>query len=771
MSLPGSPRCHGTRACACLFALSVLLVPEISANVGESSAKPGLIESIIVGTESVVVSQPVQLPRGTRMITFLLGEFADDSSGLMHVKLDGVDLDWVPARAAQAFAYHALPPGEYVFRVCSLSAAEDCGAEASVAISVPYRVWETLLFRILILLGFIAAAVGTAFWYTLEQRRTISALREDLEQRGADLEIARKENLEILAEKRLVEHQSARILNIAKITKRRFNDIIHEFRTPLALMIDPLTAATDGTYEDLDPQLRRRLVKAKDNTERLSVLIDQLLDLAKLESHKMQLRAREDDIVAFLRYLTQVLSSEAERCHLTLLFQSQLESLQAYFDASLLEKIVLNLVSNAIKATDTGGKILVELRCNLRNTHLEISIRDTGRGMEPEYLPQIFDRFYRAEGSDAPYPGGVGIGLALVRELTQLHRGEVRAESSVGFGTTFTIVLPLGRDHLRDDEVDTSDATAESPWQGASRRLVLMLPPRMENGPVIAPVPTNGDLPSVLVVEDNPDMRELLVRRLQKTFRVSEAPNGVKAFESVRQSRPDAVLTDLVMADMDGISFCRLLKTDERFHDIPVVVLTARANLESRMDGLHAGADAYLTKPCSPDELITTIRNLIRSREVMRKHYSEEVVLQPTNVVVPSADALFLKRVHEVVEEHIADEQFSVEAMARRLSVSRSQLKRKLRVLTGEAPVAFLRSRRLERAASLLRQRAGNVNEIAYQVGFQNMSYFTKCFRERFGKTPSTFAASFPKPSEQSSGEAEGVGSSGDGVSGEPVGT
>jgi DNA-binding response OmpR family regulator/nitrogen-specific signal transduction histidine kinase len=533
-----------------------------------------------------------------------------------------------------------------------------------------------------------------------------------------------------------VEEQATHLLQLDHLKSRFFADISHEFRTPLTLVIDPLENALQGDYGTLDDAFQQRLRVALRNARLVLRLINQVLDLARLEAASMELHAAEHDLVPLVRGIVQVFQSEAERLQVMLLFTPSQPSLPLYVDREKLEKIMFNLISNALKATPAGGKILVSVRQSGEADHpegfAEIGVRDTGLGIPEESLPHIFNRFYRVDTPSTRHQTGTGIGLSLARELVELHRGRIEVESVPGFGSVFSVALPMGTGHLSAHQFDERKAP-ELPARPADY-------PKEDPEASPAPEAAPPDTPLVLVVEDNADVREMIRGHLSPSYRVAEAGDGLEALEKARVIRPALIISDVIMPGMEGIAFCRLLKQDRSLQDIPVILLTARASKESRMEGLEVGADDYITKPFDKRELLTRVENLIRSRRALRKQFSQELVLQPRGIVVPSEDAVLLERIGLAIEQHLEDPHFTVGALAAAVGMSVPGLKRKMRAIVNEPPVEYIRNFRLERAAQLLKQRTGNVGEVAFAVGFQNLSYFSKCFRDRFGSTPSQYA-------------------------------
>jgi len=400
-----------------------------------------------------------------------------------------------------------------------------------------------------------------------------------------------------------------------------------------------------------------------------------------------------------------------------------------------MEKIVSNLLSNAFKFTPEGGAIDVSVKrgnpnCKFAEGFAEISVADSGVGVGPEHLDKIFDRFFQADNSMTREFDGSGIGLALTKELIELHHGTISVASTSGKGSLFTVHLPLGISHLKPEEIEHHEV----------KHLVNQL-----NGIVSADIPepslenNHGVLPRILVVEDNADLRHYLNENLKHQFCLLESPDGEHGISKAIDEVPDLIISDLMMPKANGLQLCQQLKEDERTSHIPIILLTAKVDIETKLQGYRHGADDYIPKPFQLDELCVRIENLLANRKRIQEKFARHLSLSPNAVPVTSMDERFLKRAMEVVEEFISDSTFGVEPFANEIGVSHTQLYRKLHAITGFNPNEFIRHMRLLRATDLMRKKAGNVAEISYLVGFNNLSYFSKVFKEKFGVTPIEF--------------------------------
>lgn len=704
-------------------------------------------------------------PLGRRDIEFRYRVVGLPPGDSLHFafRMEGMEDEWSEVRSRANAIYIGMEPGEFTFQVRAYRPDGRWESAAELPVVIRRHVYEETWFVALAALSLLALLGGGYGWQQWRARRREETLARLVDERTralqgektrteAALEAAERDRETAQQALETVEEQSIQLLRVDHMKSRLFANISHEFRTPLTLILDPLDRALAGDFGPLDGPARRSLGVASESAHRLLHLINQLLDLAKLEAGSMELRARELDLVPFARRATETFSSEAERRGVALQFQTSEPRLLAYVDREKVENVVYNLVTNALKATGPGGKVVVSVQTDEGGQHAEVVVRDTGGGIGADELPHIFDRFYQAE--TGRLRGGTGIGLSLVREMVELHHGDVRVESVSGFGSTFTVRLPLGRAHLGDHEVEdgppaeaavrsaTPEPTAAAPPEAAASGAVPDSVAAVPEGEEVAP---DGRRPLVLVVEDNPEIRGLIVGHLRPHYRVVEAEEGAAALRLAREHRPALVVSDVLMPGVDGLALCRRIKADDRLGDTPVILLTARASSDDRLEALGTGADDFLTKPFSAAELLARAENLVRSRSALRDRYSEEVVLPTTGRAVPSADAAFLEGVYAAVDAHLPEEGFTVGELAAEVGLSESTLKRRLRPLVGMPPVEFIRQRRLERGAALLLGRAGTVGEVAAQVGFGSPSYFARCFRERYGVAPSGYAEPSPE--------------------------
>jgi signal transduction histidine kinase/DNA-binding response OmpR family regulator len=516
---------------------------------------------------------------------------------------------------------------------------------------------------------------------------------------------------------------------------RLFANISHEFRTPLTLIQGPIEQLLAGELRGNEKEQYHLIHK---NCLRLLQLVSQLLDLSKVESGQMKLHVQEVDLVAFARETAAAFEPAVKRQGMNLTLHFPAQPLIGWFDRDCVEKIMTNLLSNAIKFTPDGGT--VSLTVKGIPSGVEITVSDTGVGIAKDQLSRVFDRFYQVDDSRTREHEGTGIGLALTKELVELHMGLIVVESEPGRGSSFTVRLPLGKAKFTGEEGTDIRGWADTSGrpEGADVRTTTDIGAVVPSE-VLDDDTTDVSSPSVLIVEDNADMRSFLKTTLDHRYSIHEAIDGAEGFERALEIVPDMVVSDVMMPKMDGFLLCEKLKTDERTSHIPVILLTAKASRDSRIEGLETGADDYITKPFDAKELQIRIQNLIEQRRHLRKKFRISGLIGVKEHSTTSADERFLERARTILEAHISDQGFTTEIFAGEMYLSRMQFHRKIRALTDLSPWQFVRKVRLHRAADLLRSRAGNISEIASGIGYDSPSKFAEAFRREFGQTPSEF--------------------------------
>lgn len=661
-------------------------------------------------------------------ITYTALTFVEPGNVRFRYRLDPYDRDWVDAGSRRTAFYTRVPPGHYTFKVVASQGGDRwTPAEATVQLSVAPLFRETASAKLLLALAIALLGVLAYQWRVRSLRQRAVELTGLIEIRTAELH----RNEQQLAA------QNVKLAQLNQLRSRLFANLSHEFRTPLTLILGPLKSLLDGRFGALSGEAREQGDLMLRNTQRLLRLINQILDLTRLQAGSVTAHMQPVELVGFVRSVTQAFTPLAERSRIALVFRSGLPSLTLRVDPEQIEKVLLNLLSNAVKFTGNGG--IIDVSVGQDGGHASIVVRDSGVGIAEADLPHIFDRFYQADSANTRRYEGTGIGLALVKELVELHGGEIGATSTPGQGTTFTVRLPL--------TVAGSDNTVVAPSSTPSAELSELYV--LENTmPGNLSRDASGGTPedesamdrtTVLLVDDNPDVRAYVRSVLAPQFHILEAADGKAGLDLAREALPDLIVADVMMPELDGLELGRALKSDSMTDAIPVVLLTARAESADQVAGLEAGADAYLVKPFDPAVLTACVANLLNQRRRLRERFRLGEEVRPASA--PKAASGLDLKLRPLVEAHLVDSKFGPEVLAELASLSYHQLYRSLRDELGTTPSRYIRTVRAECAATLLKQGAGSVTEIAYAVGFESLSYFRRAFRERFEATPSDFLA------------------------------
>jgi len=629
-------------------------------------------------------------------------------------KLKPINDQWINLGTQRNVTFTELGPGNYELVVRGSNNDEiwnNEGASLLITITPPFwqTTWAYLFYGALILLLFYMLRR-----YELNRMKLKSRLKQEY-------------------------FETQKLKELDEMKSGFFANISHEFRTPLTLIIGP---SEQLVAEENNKSKKEKLETIRKNASRLLRLINQILELSKLEKNRYKISFSEGNIVEFLKMIVTSFNVIAEVRKIQLKLISEQENIPLYFNNDTIEKIFYNLLSNAFKFTPPGGTIEVSVSEINQGDKKDcrISVKDSGIGIPENELNKVFTKFYQLNTTAGYSDQGSGIGLALVKELVELHYGEVKVESKLNEGTTFIVTLPLGREHLKDEEIDIS---INSPLQislNPSDQLIneeIKTVLSDENGLQHFSEDQDNESLIVLVIEDNADIRKHITEQLIQNYKIIEADNGIDGFKKAVEVVPDIIISDVMMPEMNGYILCEKLKTDIRTSHIPVILLTAKAGEEDKMEGLETGADDYLTKPFSSRELSVRVKNLIEIRQKLRMKFSGTLVIKPKEITSKSIDKIFIEKVLNVIEKNISNENFSVIDLSKEMNISHSQLHRKLKALINQSANQLIRSVRMERALKLLKSNAGTVAEIGYQVGFNDPSYFTKIFSGHFGYLPS----------------------------------
>lgn len=632
-------------------------------------------------------------------------DFAAPKKNKYAYKLEGLNENWINTDNSRSATFTNLPPGKYTLKVKG-SNNDGIWNQKGIAISIqvlPHWTatwWAYILYSILIL-------VLLNYFRIYEKKRI--KIKNDLK----------------------LEHQEFDTLKVLDQMKSRFfTNISHEFRTPLTLI--------NGYTENLmnvfpSNTANKQLLAIDQNAKTLLKLINELLDISKLESGEMVLKYTQQNIVFYLKNIFYSVESFSDLKNISLNFISDDEEIQMAFDTEKMNTIILNLISNALKFTPENGKITFTIQRQNEN-QITICICDNGIGIATEYLPHIFNRFYQADNSDTRMYEGSGIGLALAKELIELHKGTISAHRNEELtgenGTTFRIKLPIG---------EISNTNLVQPEQSNQPELQSKIPIDFILKDAIELPDFDNSKKIVVLVDDNLIIRTFIKAILKTNYKIVEAADGLEGIELAKTIIPDIIITDVMMPKLDGISMVQQLRNDDKTSHIPIIMLSGKAALEDKLTGLEAGIESYLTKPFSVKELQLIIHNLIHKRELLRSKYQNKFVVSTDEIPLESVDQQFLEKVILHIKTNIENTNYSVEQLGEHMHMSSSQLHRKLHALLNQAPGQLIRNIRLQRAADLIKQNAGSLAEICYLTGFNDQTYFSRAFKNQFGCSPSTY--------------------------------
>ena len=656
-------------------------------------------------------------------------DFTNPSKNQYAYKMEGFNNDWINIGNERTIGFTNLDPGKYVFRVkgsINHGAWNKKGASLNIIILPPW--WKTN-WAYFAYLFVIISIIFSLRRYDLKRQR----LKHELE----------------------VEHlYTEKLREVDRLKSRFFANISHEFRTPLTLLLGPISRLLGKISDREDVKDLQVMHK---NAKRLQKLINELLDLSQIEEGKLKLHVQETDIVHFINRIVQTFESQAEIKNIKLKLKTELIAQPVFMDTAKMENVFYNLLSNAFKFTPQGGVIEVTISLpgiskigvtkqsqdeiattairqsrddNNSKDCIQITVSNTGSVIPSEKINHIFDRFYQVDDSFTREYEGSGIGLALTNELIKLHHGAIEVESNSESGTIFTITLPLGKQHFAVDEINKETIIAENDT---------------EMNIIQVPVDIDEEYDAehskkLLIVEDNEDMRGYIKSCFKSDYFIIEAQDGFSGFDKSVNELPDLIISDVMMPKMDGFQLCEKIKSDERTSHIPVILLTARAEMKDKINGLDTGADDYVVKPFEVMELQARVRNLILQRQKLQQQFKKNEEYLTNELALTSQDEKFLNKAIKIIENKMSDTSFDVETFVNEIGISRAHLYHKFKTITGQSVKDFVRTIRLKRSLQMLKNNTGNISEIAYEVGFSNPAYFSKCFREQFGYSPSQYS-------------------------------
>jgi len=644
-------------------------------------------------------------------ILFSATHFQHPRENRVEYQLEGYNERWIELPASRGrLNFSNLPPETYTLKVRAANSDNVWTSEIKqlgVVITPPW--WETLLARILFALLLISALTGLILLLLHRQRL----------QHNLKMEIIEKQNIKELNETKL----------------RFFTNISHELRTPLSLTLAPVEELL-SKKENLSPQATRLLSMASRNSKILLRLINQIIDFRKANAGKLTLSASESDLGRFLLDLKENFESYRKDKRINLHLDIPDEPFLLWFDHKRMEQIIYNLLSNAYKYTCVNGNVSISLH-KARTDSIpdennrewaELTFFNDGAVIPADQLERIFERFHKLD-NDSP---GSGIGLSLVKSLVELHHGSVKASSESESGVSFSVFLPLGENHLSNEEKQDNIVKVENEVSHSQAAL--------EPVPSFIPEGEGDKELSLLVVEDNSELRSFFRTHFEKDYNFYEAPDGEKGMELAERYVPDLIICDIMMPGMNGFKVCENIKESIQTSHIPVILLTAKSSEEHKIVGYSSGADAYVVKPFEIKVLDSQIKQLIKNREKLRESYHQQnYSVESRGGEGPSTEDRFLVKTREIIEENLLDPDFNVNQLSQKLFISSTQLYRKVKALTGHSSVEFIRIIRLVKASELVLKSQHSVKEICYMTGFNNPSYFIKCFKEHYGKTPSEY--------------------------------
>ncbi len=703
-------------------------IPEVvftDMKISNKSVVPG-IEGSPLQSNILLAKEAVVDYKETFSISFIALNFSISEQNQYAYILEGFDDDWNSAGTSTSATYTNLDPGEYLFKVKASNNDglwNEKGATLKIIIRPPF--YRTNLAYAIYVILFLSM-----LFYSRERGIRRIKMKFALEQ-------------ERIQAKQLIEQErreAERLNELSRLKIKFLTNLSHEFRTPISLIMGPVEGLLSRQW---DEKVASQLNMIRRNGRRLLNLVNQLLDFRKMEEQELKLIPTEGDVVSFIQDISESFKDLSERKRINFVFESQLKNLYAWFDHDKVERILFNLLSNAFKFTEEGGDIKVDIYRlegskydieDYLNSDLDddgkalicIKVSDTGIGIAAEKQDFVFERFFQIDTEAAILNQGSGIGLSIAKEFVKMHGGNISLESQEGKGATFKVILPLT---IASDKVENAVQDAD-----ALRDINLDINHHANNF-----INDERDLPSILLVEDNEDFRFYLKDNLKAHYRVIEASNGKEGWQKALATHPQLVVSDISMPYMDGIELSRKIKQDKRTAHIPLILLTALNAEKEQVIGLETGANDYMTKPFNFEILNAKIRNLLILNKRFKDTYTKQIKVAPTELEIQSDNEKFLSKVLRYIEDNLNDPKLSVEDLSKQVGMSRATLYHKLLELTGQTPVDFIRSIKLERAALLLEKSDYNVAQIAYMTGYSSPTYFTKSFKTKYNMLPTEY--------------------------------
>jgi len=659
--------------------------------------------------QHISVANEIQLDyKQNFSLSFVALNFTSPQENRYFYKLENFDKDWNSVGQTTTAVYTNLDPGEYIFKVKAASDTEEwITPVTSIKVVVRPPFWLTIYAYTFYLIAVVSILL-------LIRHRGIQKLKARF--------VIEQERLQV---QQLIEQErreSERLHEFDQMKIKFLTNLSHEFRTPISLIMGPVQQLIQ--QETNNPR-NQRLQMIKRNARRLLNLVNQLLDFRNIKEQEQKLQTTEGDFIAFIREVAESFKDLADRKSINFEFRSNIKTYFTFFDHNKVERILFNLLSNAFKFTLEGGEVSLKIAHRNGKEGLTIILSDTGVGMQEEVKERIFDRFFQSEIQGAVLNQGSGIGLSIAKEFVKMHGGTIEVESIAGKGSTFSLYFPFTE--IEDTGLANEDAVEE------------LLTERTTPEECSRDTVRDTALPLILLVEDNEDFRFYLKDNLKTFYRIVEASNGKEGWQKVLSLHPQLVVSDISMPYLSGIELCRKIKADKRTNHIPVILLTALTGKENQLLGLETGASDYMTKPFNFEILHVKIRNLLALNQQLKRTYSKQLTVSRPEVKIVSEHEKLLGKVLEYIESNLTNARLSVEDLSRNVGMSRGSLYTKMLELTGETPIEFIRSVKLDKAAILLEKSDLNVAQVCYSVGFATPNYFAKAFRARFNMLPSEY--------------------------------
>lgn len=676
-------------------------------------------------------------------------------------RLEGFDPQWSLPGKDHTVTYTRLPAGTYYFLVKASNNDNIWNNEGlRIKLTVLHPFWKTWWFRMILILSWVLVFYALYLNRIRQIKLRKLVLERQVVQRTSQIEKQKTEiaqqakslqlsNIKLQEQQVEIKQQADKLLEMDKMKSSFFTNITHEFRTPLTLIISPIEKLIEQTNTESETYKEFKLIRK--NAYQILKLINQLLDLAKAESGFMKTQVEYRNINGYIQSILTTFESRAKKYDINYVFNACDKNLMAYVDSDKIEKIITNLISNAFQFTPKRGTISLALNSppvfdqdllsklpGKPGDYLEIIIKDSGEGIPADKMPFIFDRFYCVQKNKYGQIKGTGIGLALTKQLVELHKGTIKVESTPNQGTTFRVTIPIERSHYEWDEIlnENNSQLQEYSEMDSPDKIY-----DSENDEILHEEKPSGktEKPHILIVEDNIEVRRYIVNNLRSVFHISQAEDGLKGFTTALDNPPDLIVSDVMMPNMDGFEFCSQIKSDDRTNHIPVILLTARVGSADQISGLEIGADAYIMKPFNVRVLEARIKNIISQRIKLRQLFSQRFVLEPSKIELESQDKIFISKAIDLIENNMDNSELDVVTFASELGMSRTQLYNKIKAITDMPVHNFITSIRLKRAAQLLLEENFTVYEISIMVGFNNPKYFSRLFKKQFGMLPTEY--------------------------------